>query len=510
MNTTPPMRPFARRACGSRSQSPEWTLLALAALGCASLPPPAPAPVTADPTRGRLRVTVTLGRELTLTRRAAGRLAVTWLSPDEARQRAAGALGLRPLIDTLSRFCVAGDVNLEVTGSAGVCTLEVPPGEYLPAAVLDGRGEFLETWLGGGGDGNLLGVAPAPVTVRAGTTVETSLSLGEVVHSTPPPEGCRGERTELLRVPAPATDGRVGNGSHRRLCVHLPADYTENSARRYPVAWLLPGLGGTDTSGFTRLLVSQRDAVARSTRRDAILIAVDTSTRLGSSYLHDSPITGAWESFITQEAVTAVDRAYRTIPEGRARALIGQSTGGFNAVSLAMRHPARFSVVAASAPDALDFEPWFLDESSHRVRPRWLGWMRLEDAMHGMGQWTSYAVDWSPDLSTPRGLRWPVSLETGAVIPEVWALWRARSPAVMLARPELREAVRAHLSGRIYLTAGRDDEADLFAPTARFSERLREAGIAHTFAPTDEGHFATPARARGLLSFALEALRAAE
>jgi len=70
-----------------------------------------------------------------------------------------------------------------------------------------------------------------------------------------------------------------------------------------------------------------------------IVVAVDTSTRTGSTYLIDSPTSGNWDAFFAKRLIPYIDAHYRTLARGEGRAIVGHSTGGFNAVSYGMRHP---------------------------------------------------------------------------------------------------------------------------------------------------------------------------
>jgi S-formylglutathione hydrolase FrmB len=266
----------------------------------------------------------------------------------------------------------------------------------------------------------------------------------------------------------------------------------------------LPGLGGDDASFFRRHV--DLDEVLSSIGRDAIIASVDTSTKLGSSYLVNSSLDGDFDSFLAEAVPTAIDKRYRTLARGTGRALIGQSTGGFNAVSFGLRHSDLFGAIAAMSPDALDMAAWLAPDGKTVLLP-WLHLLRIEDAMKGPGQMTSYAASFSPDAAAPRGYAWPCDLATGLLIDAVWSKWLSYSPSTLVARPDLLEAARAHLSGRIYITVARDDEFDLYAPAKRFFEQLAAAGVDATFVPTEGGHTeGVEARERASLEFLLRAL----
>ena len=64
------------------------------------------------------------------------------------------------------------------------------------------------------------------------------------------------------------------------------------------------------------------------------------------------------------------------------------------------------------------------------------------------------------------------------------------------------------LSGRIFLTVGKNDEFSLFPPTRRFAERLKELGIGHELVISDGGHFSDGvAGSQAALSFVVRSFK---
>jgi S-formylglutathione hydrolase FrmB len=243
------------------------------------------------------------------------------------------------------------------------------------------------------------------------------------------------------------------------------------------------------------------------TGREAILVMVDTRTRLGSSYLVDSPVHGAWDTFLAGRVIPIIDARFRTIASPAGRATFGHSTGGYGSISFGFRHPELIGVVAASAPDPLDMEAWLRGGPGGGPLPWLLGMLRAEDASGGAGFWASYAADWSPDPGAPRGFAWPIDPASGRLRPGVLARWRAHSPQAWLAEPRRAAAIRRALAGRIFLDAGAKDEVGLHETTLAFSRALRRAGIAHRFETAPGGHMdQVPALIGPALRFCLETL----
>ncbi len=309
-------------------------------------------------------------------------------------------------------------------------------------------------------------------------------------------EACTGERRELLELEAPDVAGAIHNETTRRVCVALPSSYAASARRRYPVVYLLPGYGGTDTQ---YLHLAEAD-------HDVILVGVDGRTRFGASYFRNTELAGEWEHFLEQ-VVAEVDRRFRTHPNPESRALLGHSTGGYNSVALALRRMDLFGGAAASSPDGLDFDAWLVDER-RVVRPLWLAWTRAEDALGGPGQMISYAAQFA-DRSEPQQMAWPFDLGSGAVDEERFAEWMNEQPLTLLADPEVAERVKARLSGHLFLSVGRNDAFDTFRPAERFHARLEELGITHAWRPTDESHFEGSSRRRTEgLAYLVEAMNA--
>ncbi len=455
-----------------------FTLLAATLAACGSAPPRRSA--FAEPRSVGLMVT-------SARPTPRGRVVWAWLEgPDfdaYAEHELTDALFVR-LIEALhvSEPVELGPEPLEVDrvsarGPGGFVVAFQPP-----------NGHVWETLLGHPADGSAF--ATAALSAEDEDAVRVRLSAAP---SHPPAERCSGPRRQLVLLEVPEVAGAIGNDTTRRLCVMLPEDYERNTARRYPVVFLLPGYGGSDT---TYMHLADDDP-------PAILVGVDGRTRFGTTYFYDTAYAGAWEHFIAR-AVAEIDQRFRTVADPRSRGLLGHSTGGFNAISLAIRRTDLFTAAAASSPDALDLESWLFTEG--RANPTFLQWTRVEDQTAGAGQMVSYAVQFD-EAAQPGAIPWPFDLATGVRDDAVWARWRRASPIVMLDDHAAARRVRENLAGRIFVSVGRHDAFGLFAPAERFHRRLDALEIEHVWAPTEGNHFegSQERRAAGL-AFLLQRL----
>jgi len=429
-----------------------------------------------------------------------GDLLVYWLMPgeaerdkaDPARWNIGSMLAARHALD---RVVARTNVDLAKTPRLPV-TVDAPAGALVFALLVTHGGAF-----------NSL-LEPAPGDWLGAAPVGKDIVLAPIGPAKPRREQCSGERDRLEVIDAPEVAGSIGNDTHRRICVHLPAGYSATSGRRYPVVYVLPGFGGADSGGSVAKVDGAADELPPE--RQAIFVGVNIGTKHGASYLVRSPLSGDFDTFLTTTVPTFVDRTYATIPTAAARGLIGQSTGGFDVVSLALRHSDRFNVVAESSADGLDFASWMLRPDGRGLAPFPLAVLRLEDAVGPPGQMSSYAADWSPDPKARWGFRWPADPRTGDLVESVWKQWLANSPSELVKDPVILAGARERLSGKLLIAAGTADDFDLHEPSRRFSEQLNALGVVTVFASDTGDHGGTMDRKRTLVRFAVDHLTPAK
>lgn len=213
------------------------------------------------------------------------------------------------------------------------------------------------------GDGSATGVDLRMAATRVCTTAVMAVAL---LFAT---AGCPGARHgQVLRVdvPAPALEGSVfPNDAHQPCLVYLPPSY-EVTASQYPVLYHLPGFTTsvdeyTDGSfdGF-KLGAAMDRLIGTAAIREMIVVIPNGRNFLGGSFFANSPVTGNWEDFITKDVVRFVDGNYRTVSRPEARALSGESMGGFGALTIAMKRSSVFRHVYALSPGI--FAPGGLEE----------------------------------------------------------------------------------------------------------------------------------------------------
>jgi enterochelin esterase-like enzyme len=156
-------------------------------------------------------------------------------------------------------------------------------------------------------------------------------------------------------------------GMDRRLTVYTPAGY-ETSGKRYPVFYLLHGMGGDEeawialgrTAQILDNLIAQGKAkpmIVVMTNGNAAQEAAPGESSLGFAapgMQLPKTMEGSFESAFP-DVVKFVDKTFRTIKSKSGRAIAGLSMGGYHSLHISKQYPDMFNYVglfsAAIMPD---------------------------------------------------------------------------------------------------------------------------------------------------------------
>jgi enterochelin esterase-like enzyme len=138
-------------------------------------------------------------------------------------------------------------------------------------------------------------------------------------------------------------------GRRQPVDVYLPPGYRSDGTVRYPVLYLLHGFPGRPGAFLqtVRLGVVEDVLLHRHRIRPFILVMPfgSSGTFTDKEWANGVHPHEAWETFVAHDVVHAVDRRFRTIPLGSARALAGLSEGGYGALNIGLHHPGEFRVL---------------------------------------------------------------------------------------------------------------------------------------------------------------------
>ena len=283
----------------------------------------------------------------------------------------------------------------------------------------------------------------------------------------------------------------LGDPSVRPVPVYTPPGYDAQGSRRYPVLYCLHGYTG-DAAALLAARPWEINVVQWIDRligerkmSPAILVLVDGFTRLGGSQYVNSIHNGSYASYVVDEIVAHVDRAYRTIPHEGGRAVLGKSSGGFGAMYLSMMYPGVFGAFASHSGDAYfryAHPPAFpavqrmLEAYKYdlaRFVEHFEKQSKRSQAEYQTMEILGYTAAYSPRSSTAFDLDLPFDRRTGELDEAVFSRWLSFDPAqlCLAKRPEL-ERLRLR-----YLDCGRKDEYGLDIGARVVATRMRGLGL---------------------------------
>jgi enterochelin esterase-like enzyme len=313
--------------------------------------------------------------------------------------------------------------------------------------------------------------------------VTLTLHSGQVCSqsSIPRPNGATYER---IAVYGQALEGNLsGDSPTRNVSVYLPPSYATRPHRRFPVLYVLHGLGSTDADWFTQPnsfnVADAADRALVSGAKEMIIVMPDAFTRFHGSMYGSSVTTGDWEKFIARDLIQNIDARYRTIARRAGRGLAGHSMGGYGALRIGMKFAGRFAALYALSPCCLAPNlapsPVFQTDAAQVLdRMRQFGEGQFDGASLIAQSIIAEAAAWSPNpTNAPFYLELPIV--SGVSRPEIIGMWAANAPLAMLPQyiPELKS-----FAG-IAIDAGNLDQP-IASTVQSLDQALQNYGIAHT------------------------------
>ncbi|MBR1488920.1 MAG: esterase [Bacteroidales bacterium] len=175
-----------------------------------------------------------------------------------------------------------------------------------------------------------------------------------------PQEGARSDLYAIHRVPhgsvAKVWYPSATAGFDRRLTVYTPAGYEDNPKAKYPVLYVLHGIGGDEDAWVTQGRATQilDNLIARGQARPMIVVFTNGNISQEAAPLENSTgynrptmslpqtMEGTFETSFP-EVVNYIDSHYRTIAKKQSRAICGLSMGGFHTLYITLNNPDLFA-----------------------------------------------------------------------------------------------------------------------------------------------------------------------
>lgn len=144
-------------------------------------------------------------------------------------------------------------------------------------------------------------------------------------------------------------------GFDRRLTVYTPAGY-ETSKTKYPVLYVLHGIGGDEDAWVTQGRATQilDNLIARGEAKPMIVVFTNGNIACEAAPLENADgyvnptmslpqtMEGTFETAFP-EVVKFIDSRYRTIAKKQGRAICGLSMGGFHTLYITLNNPDMFN-----------------------------------------------------------------------------------------------------------------------------------------------------------------------
>ena len=154
---------------------------------------------------------------------------------------------------------------------------------------------------------------------------------------------------ERMTVHGKALEGNgQGDSPDPAVTVYLPPSYAGDQNRRFPVVYLLHGVGWNET-GFLEgppRLQQGADRLAGAQGFSEFIVVTPSVSTAGKAGIYSA----AWERFVADDLVAYVDGKYRTLAHRMSRGVAGHETGATAALRIGMTHPELFADLYVMSP----------------------------------------------------------------------------------------------------------------------------------------------------------------
>lgn len=231
--------------------------------------------------------------------------------------------------------------------------------------------------------------------------------------------------------------------------IYLPPGYNI-SKRSYHVVYLLHGAGEDGLAWiWNRGIVYTLDRLISKGKIVPMIVVMPDAGHKNEPcpdntyfYVNRYDGTANYEDYIINDLISHIDTTYRTIPDRLHRAIAGNSMGGYGALSLAMKHVDKFSVVAVNDPALFE-----------GILPK-----KLIDAFLGESSGWAFGKPFNEEY------------------------WHQNNPFKLINRVKNLDEID------IYFDCGDDDRFGLYQGAAAFHLALVRAGIKHEYRIYDGDH----------------------
>jgi S-formylglutathione hydrolase FrmB len=265
-------------------------------------------------------------------------------------------------------------------------------------------------------------------------------------------------------------------GARKHIVVYLPPSYDRQPRKRFPVAYYLHGLSGSETDWVSKGAIDgTADSIVAAGAPEMILVMPDADDGWYTTWTTQVPYATCadtlrgeaperycvaherYDDYMTHDVVAYVDAHYRTLNTAAHRGIGGLSMGGYGAVSLALAHPDVFSAAASHSGVV---SPMYVGPHPYAEPARYAS--TAEEIRPTTPFWPRYLLYWGTDI----------------------ARWRSADPATLAERavhPLHASGARANAKQlpALFFDCGRDD--GFIDQNRALDAALTRLGVAHEY-----------------------------
>ena len=297
-------------------------------------------------------------------------------------------------------------------------------------------------------------------------------------------------RFEHITVYSQSLEGNLlGDSPTRSVSVYLPWQYDSIPGSRFSVVYLLHGYTFTNLSFISNFnLKANFDSFFNQNCIQPMIIVIPNNHNFyQGSWYTNSPITGGWEDFVTQDLVEYIDNNYRTSAFREGRGISGHSMGGYGAMMLAMKHPEIYSAVYSLSAAFLVLEDVVLGTMFFGLNQA----ACTNDSIQFSGlPWEARVMIAAGAAFSPNANPHPFYCDLpadcgGNIIDSTWQKWLEHDPYSLI--DTYKNNLLQYVGRRIRFDCGWYDTY-LYDANCEFDTALSENNIPHDFFDYDGDH----------------------
>jgi len=336
------------------------------------------------------------------------------------------------------------------------------------------------------------------------TSATGNLVLGNAFPQRPFPAS---DSIKEVVLASPLLEAFRKTGIFHKAGVYLPPSYFTKPQQEFPVVYVIPGWGGVHqqvaSAGARKLY-----GVGLGDEKIYVFLNPETQTPYGLHAYVDSRVNGPWGTALVTELIPYIQQTFRASKDPKQIFLMGQSSGGYGALWLALHFPSAFGGTWVTAPDPVDFSDFvginiykdknaFVDARGNERGIYFINGKPQSSIREGYvkesfdgdgGQQQSFEAEFG--LPDKNGRPQPLYDASGKINRKVAESWKPYDMALYVKANAGK--LRTTLNGPVKIYVGSKDNFLLDKAVVSFGEKIKDSGLnIHTVVIENADHFST-------------------